>query len=122
MCFQEQNKILGHIIQRLEALSNYAPTLPEPADIAVVEDEAPALREPVLRAQHQDLVRLKGPVVIATASQVGESIYKRFRCQKPLVFNGSINLAEAEDYLKKIQRIFAYMGLKDHAQVAYAMN
>ena len=49
--FQEQNELLEHMMQRLEALDNQAPASPEPADVAVVEDEAPALGEPALGAQ-----------------------------------------------------------------------
>ena len=51
------------MIQRLEALTNQAPTSPEPAEEAALEDKAPSLKEPVHRAQHQDPVRPKKPVV-----------------------------------------------------------
>ena len=38
------------------------------------------------------------------------------------MFSGSPDLAEAEDWLNKIQRIFAYIGLEDHERVACAIN
>ena len=48
--FQEQNELLEHMIRRLEALDNQAPTSPKPAEVAAAEDEAPAPREPALGA------------------------------------------------------------------------
>ena len=48
--FQEQNELLERMMQRLEALNNQAPTSPEPVDVAAIEDEAPTLGEPALRA------------------------------------------------------------------------
>ena len=59
---------------------------------------------------------------MAAVPQVGELVYEHFRRQKPLVFSGSPDPAKAEDWLKKIQRIFAYMGLEDHERVACATN
>ena len=38
------------------------------------------------------------------------------------MFDGSPDPAEAEDWLKKIQRIFTYMGLEDYERVACAAN
>ena len=35
------------------------------------------------------------------------------------MFSGSLDPAEAEDWLKKIQRIFAYIGLENHERVTY---
>ena len=58
----------------------------------------------------------------ATMPQVDEPIYECFKGQKPPLFSGSPNPVEAEDWLKKIQRIFAYMGLQDHERVACATN
>ena len=49
--FQEQNELLEYMIQRLEALSNQVPASPESTNITSAEGEAPALGEPVLRAQ-----------------------------------------------------------------------
>ena len=102
------------MIHRLEALNNQAPALPELAEVAATEDEAPALGKPTLGAQRQDPVRLEGPVVIAAVQQVEELVFEHFRVQKPLVFSGSTDPTEAEDWLKKIHRIFAYVGLEDH--------
>ena len=82
------------------------PASPKRTDIAVVEDEAPAPRKPTLRAQCQDPVRPEGLAVVATVLWVREPVYERFRRQKPPVFSGSPDLAKAEDWLKKIQRIF----------------
>ena len=112
--FQEQNELLECMMRRLEVLENQAPASPKPVEVAAVEDEAPAPGEPTLGAQRQDSVRPEGPKVVAAMLQVGEPIYECFRCQKPPVFSGSPDPAEAEDWLKKIQRIFAYMGLDDH--------
>ena len=121
-CFQEQNELLERMMRRLEALDNQAPASPEPAEVAAAEDEAPAPGEPALGAQRQDPVRPEGPAVVAAVPQVGEPVYERFRRQKPPMFSGSPDPAEAEDWLKKIQRIFAYMGLEDHERVACATN
>ena len=120
--FQEQNELLERMMRRLEALDNQAPASPEPAEVAAAEDEAPAPGEPALGAQRQDPVRPEGPAVVAAVPQVGEPIYERFRRQKSPMFSGSPDPAEAEDWLKKIQRIFAYMGLEDHERVACATN
>ena len=108
--------------RRLEALDNKAPASPEPTEVAAAEDEAPAPGEPALGAQRQDPVRPEGPAVVATVPQVGEPFYECFRRQKPRMFSGSPDPAEAEDWLKKIQRIFTYMGLEDHERVACAIN
>ena len=110
--FQEQNELLERMMRRLEALNNQAPASPELAEVAAAEDEAPALGEPALGAQRQDLVRPKGPAVVATVPQVEEPVYERFRRQKLPMFSGSPDPAEAEDWLKKIQMIFTYMGLE----------
>ena len=120
--FQEQNELLERMMRRLEALDNQAPASPEPAEVVAAEDEAPAPGEPELGAQRQDPVRPEGPAVVAAVPQVGEPVYERFRRQKPPMFSGSPDPAEAEDWLKKIQRIFAYMGLEDHERVACATN
>ena len=53
---------------------------------------------------------------------MGEPIYERFRHQKPPVFSGYPELVEAKDWLKKIKKIFTYMGLKDHERVTCAAN
>ena len=42
------------MMQRLDTLNNQAPSSAEPADVAVVEEEMPAPREPTLRAQRQE--------------------------------------------------------------------
>ena len=80
-----------------------------------------ALEEPALRAQHQDLERSVRLVVVVTTPHVGEPVYECFRYQKPLVFDSSLDLTDVEDWLKKIQRIFTYMGLEDHEIVACAV-
>ena len=89
-------------MQRLEALANPTPTTPEPADITAVEEEVLAPEEPAQQAQRQEPVHPDRPVVVATPPKVGEPIYERFRHQKPPVFDGSPDPAEAEDWLKKI--------------------
>ena len=81
-----------------------------------------AFGELALRAQRQDSVRLEEPTVVAAMPQVGEPIYENFKCQKSLVFSGSLDPAEADDWLDKIQRIFTYMGVKDCELAACATN
>ena len=120
--FQEQNEILERMIQRLEALANPTPATPEPVDTAAAEEEVLAPEEPTQQAQRQELVRPDRPAVVAAPPKVREPIYERFRRQKPPVFDGSPDPAEAEDWLKKIQRIFTYMGLEGHERVACAAN
>ena len=85
------------MIQRLEALANPTLATPEPADIAAVEEEVLALREPAQQAQRQESVRPNRPTVVAVPLKVGEPIYKHFRHQKPLVFDGSPDPTEVED-------------------------
>ena len=120
--FQEQNEILERMMQRLEALANPTPATPEPVDTAAAEEEVLAPGEPAQQAQHQEPVRPDRLAVVAAPPKVGEPIYERFRHQKPPVFDGSPDPAEAEDWLKKIQRIFTYMGLEDHERIACAAN
>jgi len=40
---------------------------------------------------------------------IGESVYERFRKQKPPTFDGNVDSAAAEKWLKKIQKIYNYM-------------
>ena len=61
-------------------------------------------------------------MIVAVMPQVEETVYKHFRRQKPPVFDGSPNPTEDEDWLKKIQRIFTYMGFEDHEWVACTAN
>ena len=60
--------------------------------------------------------------MIPVRAEVREPIYERFRRQKPPTFNGSHDPVEAEDWLKKVQHIFAYIKLEDHEKVTYATN
>ena len=94
--FQEQNEILERMMLRLEALANPTPATPEPADTAAVEEEVLAPGEPAQQGQRQEPVRLDRPTVVAALPKVGEPIYERFRRQKPPVFDGSPDPAEAE--------------------------
>ena len=90
------------MMQRLEALANPTPATPKTADTTTAEEEVLALGEPTQQAQHQEPVRPDRPTVVAAPPKVGEPIYERFRRQKPPVFDGSPDPAEAEDWLKKI--------------------
>ena len=120
--FQELNGILEQRMQRLEALIAPAQAAPDTAEAAPAANFAPALEEPAPEGQPQEPVQEAPPVVIPALAQVGEPVYERFRRQKPPTFNGSHDPVEAEDWLKKIQRIFAYMKLEDHEKLAYAVN
>ena len=51
----------------------------------------------------------EGPGVVAAVPKVAEPAYEYFRRQKPPTFSSSPDLAEAEELLKKIQKIFAYI-------------
>ena len=62
------------------------------------------------------------PEALVVLPPVGEPVYERFRRQKPPTFEGTHDPAVAEDWLKKIKRIFAYMGLEDHEKVACAVH
>ena len=70
----------------------------------------------------QDPVHSEGSAIIAVVLQIGQPVYKHFRRLKPPVFSGSLDPAKTEDWLKKIQRIFAYMGLENHERVACTTN
>ena len=120
--FQELNGILEQRIQRLEALIAPAQAAPDTAEAAPVANFAPTPEEPTLGEQLQQPVQEAQPVVILSLAQVGKLVYERFRCQKPPIFNGSHDPVEAEDWLKKVQRIFAYMKLEDHEKLACAVN
>ena len=64
------------------------PAILKPVDGAVTEGDT---------LSPGDLVRPVRLAVVVTVPQVRELVYKHFRCQKPLVFDGSLNLVEAED-------------------------
>ena len=49
---------------------------------------------------------------------IGEPVYERFRKQKPPTFDGNVDPAAAEKWLKKIQQICSYMQLTDTEKVA----
>ena len=85
-------------MQRLEALANPTPATPELADTAAADEEVLAPGEPVQQAQRQEPVRPDRPAVVAALPKVGEPIYEHFRRQKPPVFDGSPDPAEAEDW------------------------
>ena len=114
--FQEQNELLARMMERLDAL---AP--PAPAPPAVEPNAAPV---PAAPAPPAPPVAVNAPVPVAQPEvlHVGEPIYERFRRQRPPSFDGSPDPVEAEDWLKKIQRIFAYMRLEDHEKVACAVH
>ena len=120
--FQELNGILEQRMQRLEALIAPAQAAPDTAEAAPAANFVPALEEPAPGGQPQELVQEAPQVVILVRAEVGEPVYERFRHQKPPTFNGSTNPVEVEDWLKKVQRIFAYKKLEDHEKLAYAMN
>ena len=61
-------------------------------------------------------------VVIPIITQVREPVYKCFTLQKLPTFDGSPDLTEAKDWLKKIQQIFTYMELKDYERVTSTVN
>ena len=116
------NGILEQRIQRLEALIAPAHAAPNTAEAAPVANFAPAPEKPALGEQPQEPVQKAPSVVIPALAQVGEPVYERFRRQKQPTFNGSTDPVEAEDWLKKFQRIFAYMKLEDHEKLACAVN
>ena len=120
--FQELNGILEQRMQRLEALIAPAQAALDTAEAAPAANFAPAPEEPAPEGQPQEPVQEAPPVVIPALAQVGEPVYERFRRQKPPTFNGSHDPVEAEDWLKKVQRIFAYMKLEDHEKLACAVN
>ena len=53
---------------------------------------------------------------------VSEPVYERFRKQKPPTFDGHVDPATAENWVKKMQQIFNYMQLSDSERVACAVN
>ena len=53
---------------------------------------------------------------------VGEPFYERFRCKKSLTFNSTPDLANAEDWYKKLQYKFGYMRLSYAERVSCAVN
>ena len=120
--FQELNGILEQRMQRLEALIAPAQAAPDTAEAAPAANFAPAPEEPAPGGKPQEPVQDAPQVVIPVRAEVGEPVYEHFRRQKPPTFNGSTDPVEAEDWLKKVQRIFAYMKLEDHEKLACAVN
>ena len=53
------------------------------------------------------------PEAPKAVEQVGEPIYEWFRRQKPPRFDGTPDPATAEEWIKRHQHIFGYMGLTD---------
>ena len=76
-------------MKRLEALIAPAQAAPDTAEAAPAANFAPALEEPLLGGQPQELVQEAPPVVILILAQIREPVYKRFWRQKPPTFNGS---------------------------------
>ena len=49
-------------------------------------------------------------------------MYERFRCQKSPTFNDLPDPVKVDDWLKKVQCIFAYIKLKDYEKLARIVN
>ena len=49
-------------------------------------------------------------------------MYERFRRQQPPTFEGTADPSVAEDWIKRIQRIFNFMRLNDEERIACAVN
>ena len=102
--FAAQGLVLEQIMNRLDAMAEPAPLVPNEQNMP----EPAAANPPVPPAV--PVVALAAPI----AAHVGERIYERFGRQKPPQFDGSRNPVEAEDWIKRLQRIFDYMRLEDH--------
>ena len=107
-----QGLVLEQIINRLDAMVELAP--PKPNEQNMLE---PAAANPPVPPT-VPVVALAAPI----AAHVGELIYERFGRQKPPQFDGSRNQIEAEDWIKRLQRIFDYMRLEAHERVTCAVH
>ena len=110
--FAAQGLVLEQIMNRLDAMAEPAPPVPNEQNMP----EPAAANPPVPPA-----VPVAAPAA-PIAAHVGELIYERFGRQKPPQFDGSRNPVEAEDWIKRLQRIFDYMRLEDHERVACAVH
>ena len=64
---------------------------------------------PPLQPDYQaaNSVASKAPCVV---NQVGEPVYERFQCRKPLQFGRTHDPVTAEEWIKHHQHIFGYYG------------
>ena len=87
--FAAQGLVLEQIMNRLDAMAEPAPPVPN-------EQNMP---EPV--AANPPVPPVTAPAA-PIAAHVGELIYERFGRQKPPQFDGSRNPVEAEDWIKRL--------------------
>ena len=99
--FAAQGLVLEQIMNRLDAMAEPAPPVPNEQNMP----EPAAANPPVPPAV--PVVAPAAPI----AAHVGE-----------LIYDGSRNPVEAEDWIKRLQRIFDYMRLEDHERVACAVH
>ena len=111
--------------------ANRDTNIPQAQEQAAAPEAAQIPNEPVQAQQPPPIPQQPAPPAVNIAPvpaapvvipQVGEPVYERFSRQKPPTFEGTYDPAEAEDWLKRIKRIFNYMGLEDHEKVACAVH
>ena len=106
-----QTVTLAQVLQRLNEMNQPPPVPPAPVapEVPALAPAAPAVPNPHPPAPRADVI-------------VGEPVYERFRCQKPPRFEGTLDPTTAEEWIKRLQHIFNYMGLTDMERVACAAN
>ena len=114
----EQLQQQANLVNRLmEHLGQQGAGPPQP-----VEGQIPIGGNP------QDPVEQENPNLIPPTPNplpipvVAEPVYERFRRQQPLTFKGTADPSVAEDWIKRIQRIFIFMRLNDEERIACAVN
>ena len=108
---EAQNRTITELLTRL---NTPPPPNPEPP----AQDER-CEHPPQAYVDPQEELNFQIPDVVPP---VGEPVYERFRKQKPPTFDGHVDPAAAENWVKKTQQIFNYMQLSDTERVACAVN
>ena len=108
-----QTATLEQLLTRLNEMANPPP----PAQPVPAAQNPPPPAQPAPQAANP-----VAPEVPPAVNQVGEPVYERFRRQKPPRFDGTHDPATAEEWFKRLQHIFGYMGLADAEKVACAVT
>ena len=111
----DQARALTTTLEQLLAYLNEIENPPPPVPVRTVHNPPPA--QPASQPANP-----VAPEASPVVNQVGETVYERFRRQKPPRFDGTHDPATAEEWFKRLQYIFGYMGLTDAEKVACTVN
>ena len=111
---QQQTELINRLVQQL---GQQGPRPAPPAD-----EQPPPVNDPIapeVPADHNPAPAI--PELPQNLALI-EPMYERFRRQQPPTFDGSADPSIAEDWNKRIQRIFNFMRLSDEEKVMCAVN